>query len=140
MWGRRDASGRSHHMFHRVSAPWNPRNVELATTTAYILGMGFVSCMFAVMSTDLDEQGKLWFSSGGIAVIAMLLAVALRSMFDDMLCGRLLYRQHERESGTGMRGHARFGSQFHSQVSSGAYARVPAIMPRLTLLELLRDA
>jgi hypothetical protein len=122
----RHHAARTHHMFHRVPGPWGVRSVETATVVAYILGIGFVTGMFAMMATDWDVQSVLWGSSAGVAVVAMLISMVLRGTFEDMLCQRL--RFCKRETPTGF--------QVYSRVPTNG----PALMPRLTLLELLRDA
>ena len=116
----------THHMFHRVPGPWGPRSVEAMTTVYYITGLAFVTGMFAVMATDWDVQGVLWGSSAGVAVVAMLVSMVLRGTFEDMLCQRL--RFCKRETPTGLQAYARVPTS------------APGLMPRLTLLELLRDA
>lgn len=111
----------SHHMFHRTAGVCSLGSGDGAMTFAYILGLVFITCMFAVMATDWDVQSILWFSCAGLAVIAMLLSMILRDSFEQTLCERLRYFKTEERRG---------------------YTALPAqpsgLMPRLTLVDLLR--
>lgn len=115
---------RTHHMFHRSAWPWRVRSSETATIVAYILGLAFVSCMFAAMATDWDMQGILWFVAGGIALVVMLLSMILRDIFEDMLCARLRISKNEH----GLGSYARLSNE---------PPNFERHMPRLTARELL---
>jgi hypothetical protein len=87
----------THHLFHKRKWLLYWLSGETIQILTYILGIAFITCMFAVMATEWDLFKVLISSCAAFSLLSVLVSLMVRDSFETFMVEKLRYFKKDQD-------------------------------------------